>query len=574
MKQLILLFLLAGVYASCTKRIDAVLPGPPSVYNNTPGSNSPVSLLNLYEQYPADVSVNGRQLSTFMYVGTGPVGPTPWFPSGQLAYGKLFTIPDSLFDARGYATVGLYNTIRTKSYLFDSIVPVSSLYLRSNPDSPKLVIVYPNYLKDPLNTGSIPTYETNALLVPGTTAAPSKSDYFKIRIINLGAKATIPSVYDAISLTYANGSAVSSKTSNITYRQVSDYIELPYGTYQFKITGSNGTFVQEYPGPVLDANGMPVALKGQAYSNLRTFKPGGIYTLLVSWHSFQYGYDLARVDYPGITLMKDNSTMASPNYIRMQAVNALPGTSNIHFAVDGQDLGSFLNFGQYTDYGQFSIGPHKVQVLDANNTELASTVFNTYSLDNITIWAWQQQGRVNLLTTSNDLSISGEAEQLSIGFRPLPPTQLGAGFGWQCRFLNLCEDVPYASFLDQTGSFADGNYSYNQEAAYKQLTPGYVRATSPYVGYSLFAATNSAGPSFGLSSAAIISAYRSAVDTVAGTPLGLTLDHPLIANPALYKNNSNLPSAEAGLYTIALIGRTNSNDAASKARLIVIKHNK
>lgn len=573
MKPIIFLFLLAGVWASCTKRIDAVLPGPPSTYNNAPASNSSVSLLNLYELYPADVSVNGRQLSTFMYAGTGPIGPTPWFPSGQLAYGQLFTIPDSLFDARGYAAVGLYNTIRTKNYQFDSIVPVASLNLHNNPDSPKQVILYPSYLSDPKSPGAIPAYETSTLVVAGTTSAPSKPDYFKIRIINLGAKATIPSAYDAITLTYADGSPVSSKTTNIAYRQTSEYIELPYGTYQFKITGNNGVPIQEYPGPVLDVNGMPIGLKGLAYSNLRTLKPGGVYTLLVSWHSFQYGFDLARVDYPGITWMKDNSTVASPNYIRMQAVNALPGTSNIHFAVDGQDLGSFLNFGQYTDYGRFSIGPHKVQVFDAGNAELASTVFNTYSLDNITIWAWQKQGKISLLTTSNDLSISGEPAQLNNGFQVIPPVQLGAGFGWQCRFFNLCEDVPYASFLDQSGSFADGAVGYNREAAYKQLTSGYVPATSPYVGYGLFVPYNS-GPAPGvIAGGAIISAYGSGVDTVAGTPLGLTLDHPMIANRALY-NSNNLPSAEAGLYTIALIGRTNSNDTASKARLIVIKHNK
>lgn len=563
MKKNILLIAVISILAACTKKTDEVIPPPPSTYNNIPASSSPVSILNLYPLYGANVAINGRKLTNFtMY---GPSGATQWFPAGTLANGNLFSIPDSLFDARGNATVDLYTMRQTADYLLDSAVLTSSTTLHSNIDSPKQIIRYPLYEEVPIIR--LEPYLPEVLVVPVAPQAPSRPDYFKIRIINISAK-EIPSAYDALTLTYADGTPVSKATSGVAHRQASDYVELPYGTYQFKIMDATGKPVHEYPGLYGSQS-----LKGMAYSNMRTFMPGGIYTLVVSWtRTYSDQNQTVLLDSPQFRWMKDNNPGSLPSYTRMQAVNALPGSRNLHFTVDGEDLGGFLDFGAYTDYASFGIGPHKAQVLDANNQLLSELQFNTISLDNITLWAWEKDGKVQLMKSSNDFSLMTVRETLGAGFGPEMPAIGGDGLGWHCRFINLSADVPFVTFLDQLGEFAPSYPVINYTASYKQLSPGYLPLLNPYVGFAI--SNYGSADVTAVTRGAVISAYGSDNAGTPGTPLQLSLNHPMIANPALYAGSADMPGSEPGLYTFALVGRMHSTDPADKARILFIKHNK
>lgn len=561
MKKNILFIAVISVLAACTKTTDEVIPPPPSTYNNIPASNSAVSILNLYPIYGTNIAVNGRRLTNFTFYG--PSGGTRWFPTGSLAYGAQYAIPDSLFDAEGKARVDLYTMRITADFLLDSAVLTSSHTLHSNIDSPKQIIRYPLYKEVPVV--KFEPYVPQTLVVPVSAQAPSRPDYFKIRIINVSAK-EIPSAYDALTLTYADGTPVSKATSDVVNRQASDYVELPYGTYQFKIMDAAGKPVQEYPVLYGIQN-----LKGVSFNSMRTFMPGGIYTAVVSWTRTYSNQDQTiLIESPQVKWMKDNNPSPVPNYTRMQAVNALPGSRDLHFTVDGEDLGGFLDFGAYTGYASFAIGPHKAQVLDAGNRVLSELQFNTISLDNITLWAWEKDGKVQLMKSSNDFSLTAVRETLGSGFSPEMPSVQGDGFGWNSRFINLSADVPYATFTDQLGEFTSLSRT-NYITSCTQLPRGYLPVLNPYIGYA-FAYVKSADGT-GVARGAMIHVAGSDNVNVPGTLLPISLNHPMVANPALYEAGSGVGS-EPGLYTFALIGRAHSTDTADKARILFIKHNK
>jgi hypothetical protein len=329
-----------------------------------------------------------------------------------------------------------------------------------------------------------------------------------------------------------------------------DYLDLPYGTYQFKIKDRAGNVL-----------GVAGDIYGYANSPL-TYNPGGVYTLIAYNSVLVPDPNGGPVYYnPSYVLQTDIKPSAQPNYIRMQAIHAAAGLSNVHFSVDGQALGDFISFGQQTGYGIFSIGPHKVQLLDGNGKELASRVLSdTYPLDNLSVWAYMAGGNPQLLVTNNDLSQSFfQPGSSGIGLsEPKPPLITNVHGVWKIRFLNLSGDVPYASFIDNTGNFgAGGNFVLNDSSAWLHLAVGAVQDVLGVV-------TGFANDK----TATTISVYDSPSGVNPGTPLGITLDHPLVADSYPL---GQIPSTEMGVYTIALIGtKTSGGDTL---RMITIKHN-
>jgi hypothetical protein len=55
-----------------------------------------------------------------------------------------------------------------------------------------------------------------------------------------------------------------------------------------------------------------------------------------------------------------------------------------------------------------------------------------------------------------------------------------------------------------------------------------------------------------------------------GTSLGLVLHYPMVANPQLYPAG-NMPPAEQGIFSIALIG--SASGTGNSLEMIRIKHN-
>lgn len=568
MKYINWLLMTALALGACSKRYDKPLPTSPLYQNNNPGSAGSVRLVDLsqagdrakgsFTVVPTglDLAVNGKRLTTFASP-TGFTGPTYWFTSGKFSYGTSFTIPDSLFDPQGNALLQFYyvyfKTGRpadggSNNDRLDSPVLRMSIPVHNDINKPQDILFYDSVVS--LNPGSLPTALQLKSLTVQRPAGPSvQPDHFKIRLVNLTGR-PFADPTNQLTLTYADGSKVDSKTTAVAFPGASDYLDLPFGTYQFKIKDRAG-------------NVLGVAGDIYGYANMPlTYNPGGVYTLIAYNSTLQPNPNGGAVYYnPSYVLQTDIKPSAQPNYIRVQAIHAAAGLSNLHFSVDGQALGDFVSFGQQTGYGIFSIGPHKMQLLDGNGKELASRVLSdTYPLDNLSVWAYVAGGVAQLLVTHNDLSqrffqpgSSGTA--LS---EPKPPITTNMYGIWKVQFLNLSGDVPYASFIDNTGNFgAGGNFVLNDSSAWLHLAVGAVKDVMGVV----TGRTND-------KTATTISVFDSPPGANPGTPLDLTLDHPLVADSY---PPGQVPSTEMGTYTIALIGtKTSGGDTL---RMITIKHN-
>jgi hypothetical protein len=300
----------------------------------------------------------------------------------------------------------------------------------------------------------------------------------------------------------------------------------------------------------LNPDGTVVNAPGLGYTPIHFFQPGGIYTIVTAWDSYapDPGTSGIHFDQPGYRVINDNTAPVNPNYIRIQGVDAVPGISNLHFTIDGQPLGNFLQQGEASTPGIFSIGPHQLQALDGNGGVLAQQFLpNTEPLDNLTCWAFKKNGVVQLLLTSNDMSMANT--DMINAADPMQKNYLI--YGWTCRFLNL-SDVPAVSFLDSSGHF---DYSSNPDA-FQHLGIGFTpaeRATVPI--------------QIGLGSyGSMITAYNSPAGELPGASL-LSISHPLLVNPVLYSGKV-LPAAEPGVWSVALIGTSSGG-----LKLISIRHN-
>jgi hypothetical protein len=508
-----------------------------------------------------DVAIDGRRLTTFVNNLRGPSGPTPWFPQGKLTYGSQYVLPDSLFDPQGNADLQLYYVAAKKNYgpggsytgpLFvDSPALQFDLPVHTDPLAPQDVYIYDIMTADPPPGAQDPNYRDAVFTTPKSVFPSSDPTKFRLRVLNLGAKA-YPSVYDRISLCYADGTPVSEKLQNVAFQQATDYIELPYGNYMFRLKDQSDNFMEgsSNNGQVaLNPDGTIVGHPGLGYTPIYFFQPGGVYTIVSTWDFYEPDATSGiHFDLPGYRVIKDNTPPANPNYIRIQGVDAVPGVSNLHFTVDGQPLNGFLQLGGSSAQGIFSIGPHQLQVLDGNGNLLAQQLLpNTEPLDNLTCWAFKKDGDVQLLVTSNNMGMANLGVQNSSD-----PTQITyITYGFTCRFLNF-SDIPAVSFLDSSGNFGP----YSNPDAYQHLGIGVTLAENATINIP-----------FGIGSyAKIITAYNSPQGEVPGTPL-LTADHPLLINPALYSGQT-LPAAEPGVWSVALIGTS-----AGGLKLITIRHN-
>lgn len=557
-----LLFVLG--LGGCSKRYDKPLAVPPFANNSTPGSAGSIRLINFGQLThsnglpivaPAalDLAVNDRRLTTFTDL-SGFTGSTLWFPTGKFGYSSSLTIPDSLYDADGNATLQFYYVWSKagrpadggfNNVNLDSVVLQKRMAVHNDISHPQDIIFYDAW--DRASAGIVPITQLASVTVPRSGSPSAQPDHFKIRLINLTGKPYADTL-NQLTLTYADGSKVDVRTTAVTYPGASDYIDLPYGTYQFKIK---------------DQKGNALGVAGDIYGSgnrLLTFLPGGVYTLIAYNSTLQPDASGPVYYNPSFVLLTDIAPSKQPNYIRVQAIHAAPGLSNLHFSMDGQPLGGFLAFGQHTGYNIFSIGPHKLQLTDGDGKELASKVLSdTYPLDNLSVWAYIVDGRPELLVTANDLSLSTIYNDPTPGAIPGLITYT-FGLPWKVRFLNLSIGVPYASFIDNTGNFASASTSpINSSSAWEHLSVGTVLndqglVTGTTVDLSLPAKT--------------ISAYDSPPGAEPGTSLNLSLDHPLVADSY---PNGKLPATETGLYTIALIGNKTAN--GDTLRMITVKHN-
>lgn len=493
---------------------------------------------------------------------------TPYFPvDGRL--GKSWVIPQDLFNQQDQVKL----TLGARSYQ-------GNLY-------PDITFQAPNDYNKPMDYFLMPTIfmdgQPDIVPVPRAVSSPSKPDHFKIRIVNLGGNikhhtmgllGMQEDLTGAVSLAYADGTLVHTQTNNINVSTVSSpYIELPYGTYQFRLLLQDGRQIpavgaDTYEYTVLHPSTSTIAISHSSNSNLHyapvaTYQPGGVYTIVVAPREFNYHVD--EVDNTSsyyqnaFQVLSDVTAPANRTYFRIQAANALAGQS-VRFRIDGKILADALTFGQAGNYLNLIQGTHVIEALDMSGKVLASVEQALQPAQNYTIWLYPgQDGKAKLLLVANDLSGSvytGAQDDASFA-------HLQYQFYFPKRFLNLSIGNPYVTFT--AGNGQSPAMALDNRDAVENLQPGIPKMERPYIGYRT------------IYNPFEFMVYRSTPDVVPGTwanDIAVLTHEAFIANKKLYeKPGRPAPVQEAGVYTVALIGKSSKDVTPSdKARMILVKH--
>ena len=530
------------------------------VIGNQKKSNVRVINLSAYNQ----VIANGDSLTNFIV--RGPSDPlsnkypgTTCFPAdGRL--GSLWEVPMDLFGTDNKAEL----TILERNYSgFNGSVEFTAE--NSYTDPTDYVLLPVEYF----------TGQPEMVPVKRDVTGPSKPDHIKIRIINLSGTINNPvntefgsqELLDGpYTLAYADGTPVSEKTSHIsTATRVSEYVEIPYGTYQFRVLTENG---KQLPTPFGSSRFRilePVTStfsenygtsSNLVYNQIGVFQPGGVYTVIIAPRRFNYHVNNLNEEsftyQNGIQLITDISPAANATYFRMQAVNAFNNT-DISFEANGEKVSAVLKFGEAGDYVNLITGAYKVEAKNAAGQVIAATEQLLRANMNYTAWLYPAaDGTAKLLLLANDLS----GVQYGGGSDDATYDRLKQTFFLFKRFLNLSPDNQYITYTLDNGQ-PMGNSSVN-------LQPGVPVFDLPYQ------STNLDNPKYQ------IMAYRSAPSVVPGiwaSDIPVLHSEDFIASRSLYTNaGKKLPVHETGVFTVALIGTTGS--IAPKAKMMIVKHNK
>lgn len=407
--------------------------------------------------------------------------------------------------------------------------------------------------------------------IPRSVASPANPANFKVRILNLAAKVLpdqgMEDLLGPMSLTWADGTAVSSKTNNILPGQYSEYIELPYGTAQLKVLTQNGIQISGGGPDVLDATSSTIFGTTLTYAPVKTYAPGGVYTIVVAAKEFEIPY---RSGNPGETvkgyqnsfrIINDISEPLNLTYGRVQAVNAVPGTTGMKVLINGKVLDAPMDYTAYTAYQSLIVGGYNIEAVDASGTVLATKAFQLDANTNFSFWVHPDaNGKTTISAVANDLSgiFVGEAGDDASSSR------FALEYPFGIRFLNLCPDVPYLTMTTNNAQAFSSLYGFNTVAV-NNLRPGIPATVAPYI-----------RPYYDAKPYQMM-AFRSSPSVVPGTwasDIPVLTGKNLIARPELYVRGE-LPNHEPGFYTIALVGSTKASATnAGKAKMIIVKHNK
>jgi hypothetical protein len=576
----ILLFTFCAVlfFSSCKKaKIDNEMK---HLQQFDPGSESPIRLINTAEY--AQVMVNGQTLTNFISRrAPSPQEPyqlpfdpfwsssypgTPHFPvDGYL--GREWRIPQQLFRETGRLDIFLYDGV--------GFAASSKLGITINKTNNKPTDYY---------LGGYDDANAPYFVVDRDETPPTRAGYFKIRVINLSYPlgGTVYSGNPAgpfrdlsgeVSLTYADGTSVSDKTNLVNLsKRVSEYIELPYGKYQFRILHHTGWQLPGTDGDMAEMTLDPPTASADlgflepnhvVYAPIHSYQPGGVYTILVHPSKFRdverpLPFMVNQEFVNSFRVIEDNKILPNISFSRIQSFNAIPGVV-LQVSLNGKKVATGLSFGNSSNYEIFESGEYQIEAKDEQGKTLSTVTYTLQPNQNYTAWAYpQKDGTAKILLVANDLSAENAvtdggqdngAYGRRVTFMPFAK-----------KFLNLCPDIPYLTFTKNNGQPIGNKQSSN-------LQPGVPVLTNPYVG------DDSSQKAFELV------AYRSAPGLVPGTwaddiPVLHNID--FISRQALYtQTGGKLPIQEPGFYTVALIGRTGADvPAAYKAKMVILKHNK
>ncbi|RBL89509.1 DUF4397 domain-containing protein [Chitinophaga flava] len=541
--------------AACSKDKADVRSGNEPDYSNM--ARSGVRLVTFSK---TDVMVNGMKVTNW-YASPlnapviGAPYPTPYFPATGKLSGTWY-LPQQFLDSKGQATIktGIPQGLSMSDFITDSFLVQDDYYRPSD-----------YYLS---TSAAAHSGIYSVTQVPRTTALPSDPSHIRIRLVNL-CTSMGNGGNSGLTLAFADGSPVNSITSGITNHTWSDYVELPYGTYQFKVLiDGSGSQIPGKPPILTNATSeVDYSLQGTQvyYSPVQTFQPGGVYTVAVGITPSAYQFREYPL-YPNcFSIITDIAPTANLTYGRIQMVNAVDeGERGLQIQIDGMQQPS-VPYGKAGSYVTLVTGTHILKVADATGKGMIEKSIDLKGGDNLTIWAYPTAGNGTALTVvSNNMTgarTNGTNADGSDGANNLYDP-LNFNMLVQTRFLNLCPDLPEVTFTTTNGTlFKEGLFSAARAA--QHLLPGIPSSplTVPYPYVDLRAVTGSE-----------VQVYRSQPGVLPGdritTVPELTPADFVRMPSSLFLNGSF--GAEPGVYTVALVGR---NNAAQHPRMIVIKHN-
>ncbi|QEM14267.1 DUF4397 domain-containing protein [Mucilaginibacter rubeus] len=409
--------------------------------------------------------------------------------------------------------------------------------------------------------------------VPRSIAPAADASHFKIRLLNLTGTpiddSRLENLVTPLTLTWADGTPISSQTSNIAPGQYSEYIDLPYTTAQIKVLTTNGTQVPGYESTMVlnPANSTIEGVPGLSYIPIKSYAPGGVYTMVVTPRQYNVPSpgtttgETVKAHQNSVRLITDISEPVNVTYFRMQAVNTLPGVNGVKILVNSKPLGAAIDYTAHTDYNTFIIGQYDIQAVNASGTVLASAKISPIANSNYTLWLNPgADGKPVIAAVANDLSgtlVTNATDDATYA-------RYSNEFSFSMRFLNLSKDVPYLTLTTDNAQDFNSQYGFNTGAV-TNLQPGVVPVEFPYIRAGFDAKPYQ------------IMAFRSTPAVVPGSwasDIPVINSKDLIARPALYVKGV-LPNHEPGFYTIALVGKTGAQATpAEKAKMIIVKHSK
>ncbi|MBN9381320.1 MAG: DUF4397 domain-containing protein [Chitinophagaceae bacterium] len=551
--------------------------------------NNPSSTIRIYNFTNGllNISVNNLQLTSFVAAKDVNAPPTTgtqlglsFFPRGVWPSkddGSPITLPSALLDKNNRARIYIVPGYDKDNQ--DAIVPGLQVdtVLQDDPLHPKDYFLLSN---------------GHFLSIPRSAVVPAAPDHFKLRVLNFGDAHDTLDLGGAVTVTYADGRPVSQALTDVQTGAASDYAEVPYGTYQFKLFVNNNHQKQlcELPiTPFFDVCQGGIKPQSKISPIIKTFKPGGTYSIIVTKNSFLYGgcgpEDKVYLNINSYRIVAENSPPLNISYARLMGVNALTGESVV-FKLDGQNMGEAqLASGKSTDASIVITGTHTISAYNAAGTLLVEKKYRFSAADYTTAWVYKKDGKPELVFTSNNMAISHYVSLPGDDGTNGSQNIATFDYAWQGRFLNLSNDVPYATFTSQDGenfiNLQSWGDTLNPPASYQNLERGKPIEHEPFVIILCSNYNGSKTPQdaalFG-SMPSLIRVFQSSPGPLGQTPGDwLSAVTPLasqdfIANRALYE--TGLPQTEAGTYSIALIGSLNSSDDQQKARLIFVKHNR
>jgi len=540
---------------------------------------SNVRLVNLSEN--AQLIANGDSLTNFFvpprrsgYIPPEELTPpgTRYFPKdGRL--GQSWTVPQDLFQTDG--------TIRFRT----TFVPIPNKTIASHDVEFTVRDSYtaPKDYYLLINHESRVQHPDKLVEVPRSVTAPARPDHFKIRIINFAKKlmptSSMEDIAGPITLAYADGTPVSKVTTKIESNTWSDYVELPYGTYQFKLLTADGRQIpavgHTYYNNIdrfnstmeMGGGAIPRMSSGQTYAPVQTFQPGGIYTIVVHPKEFTWttGTDDIRELQNGFQIIADISEPLNRTYAQLQLANTIVGQNTV-LAAKGQKTAATA-YGTASEYIRVVTGQQHIAIETTSGQALASMEAELQAGQNYTAWLYMDQDKkVKVLLAANNLAGTtytgkeGSGNNASID-------RVKSNYMFNFRFLNFCAALPYATFTNGEGR----PFGTQVMDSGVNMVPGVLNILQPYTSL-LYSASNDIGGAYQFM------VYSSLPTRIPGDwleqvkPLSST---QLVANPKLYTAvGRKVPLHEPGVYSIAVIGDLKSTAETGKAKFMVVKHTK